>query len=1087
MLLLLRIGQFMKLPITQKMMLDWAGTRVFQYGTNIFNDNRVLSVEYEHPIVRGVIDYGPRGLQSSFRLLPDGSVENHCPCRDCQERGITCAHVIALGLELLRRNTDPERGRKAMEEKRRAERLAAYKENDYIQRAQTGTPGGIPAQLKLTLRTGWKQQIPQGRVPLRATLAWDNTERPLDQTPKNILFALNKQDENILFVLEDIQEGPAPGNLSIQLSDFINLLELLKNASLFQEEDPRAITVNAASMRSVMNMDLDRENGELILMVHTELPFMDASSLPVYVVSAKRGWVFDANQFWRIENILPLPLHGIYQQPVIVERASIPHFLKNDLPMIAQHIQLITDITEDLFSIDPALPRYKLVVRGSPASLAATLYAVYEETPGQAEPKQQRIELVAGKPEVAGHFSIPDSDDLMRYFVRNVPHEEHALSLLTPSGFSGERGDQLNAIIGCDEVMNFLGSGMPRLQRLGWKVELEGRVHPFMEELDFAIPVVHVDKPKASSGWFEVGFNFESSQGESLSEADIQRALLKGESFVKRGSKTLLLDRDAIETARNVFSDCASGEGRNPGTFRLNAIYTSYVQSSLNALDGIDVEAAPAWQQAARLQNKKDSISPLQLPPALDSILRPYQKQGVYWLHFLARNGFSGILADEMGLGKTLQALTWIDYYRTNTESPAPVLIVCPTSLVENWAEEAQRFVPSISIELMSGADRHTKWEDLPHTGIVVTSYALIRRDIEKYKEMHFGILILDEAQHIKNRSTQNALAAKQLDASHRLVLTGTPIENSVADLWSIMDFLMPGYLGAYRTFRDNYELPIGRQDADGDVAQKKLRRKLHPFLLRRLKKDVAKDLPPKIHRVISCTLTKDQQLIYTQLLQSSRRKINNMVQQKGFNSARMEILKVLLRLRQTCCHLELLKNDELKKSTHPSAKMALFFELLDEAIDGNHRVLVFSQFTTMLGILRRELEAQGRTYCYLDGSTKNRMQIVREFNTNHSIPVFLISLKAGGTGLNLTGADMVIHFDPWWNPAVEDQATDRAYRIGQKRTVYNIKMITRGTVEEKVLAMQKKKKKVIDATLSNDEQVMQKLTWDDVQDLLTI
>ncbi|MEM7396042.1 MAG: DEAD/DEAH box helicase, partial [Verrucomicrobiota bacterium] len=314
----------------------------------------------------------------------------------------------------------------------------------------------------------------------------------------------------------------------------------------------------------------------------------------------------------------------------------------------------------------------------------------------------------------------------------------------------------------------------------------------------------------------------------------------------------------------------------------------------------------------------------------------------------------------------------------------------------------------------------------------------------------------------------------------------GTPIENSVSDLWSIMDFLMPKYLGTHDAFRMNYENPIGHGGVEAAVAQKKLRRKLHPFLMRRLKKDVAKDLPPKIERVASCSLTRDQQLVYKEYLEASQRKISDMVSQQGFNKSRMEILKILLRLRQTCCHLDLLKLDNLN-SEFPSGKLDLFMELMDEALDGGHRVLVFSQFTSMLGILKKEFQARNWKYCYLDGSTKQRMKEVTTFNTQRDIPAFLISLKAGGVGLNLTGADMVVHFDPWWNPAVEDQATDRAYRIGQSRTVYSIKLITRGTVEEKVLEMQKRKKAIIDAALTQDEDVMQKLEWEDVQELLNI
>jgi SNF2 family DNA or RNA helicase len=271
-----------------------------------------------------------------------------------------------------------------------------------------------------------------------------------------------------------------------------------------------------------------------------------------------------------------------------------------------------------------------------------------------------------------------------------------------------------------------------------------------------------------------------------------------------------------------------------------------------------------------------------------------------------------------------------------------------------------------------------------------------------------------------------------------------------------------------------------------GQVAQAKLKRKLSPFLLRRLKRDVATDLPPKIERIAFCGLTADQQTVYKALLDESRRRLSELVQEQGFNRSRMEVLKTLLRLRQVCCHLALLKNDQLVVE-NPSAKLELFMELLNEAIDGGHRVLVFSQFVSMLTLLRAELDKRGVTYCYLDGSSQERMQIVHTFNSDRKIPIFLISLKAGGTGLNLTGADMVIHFDPWWNPAVEAQATDRAYRIGQNRTVYSIKLITRGTIEEKVLAMQDRKRAVIDATLENDEQVMEKLSWEDVQELLEL
>jgi SNF2 family DNA or RNA helicase len=491
--------------------------------------------------------------------------------------------------------------------------------------------------------------------------------------------------------------------------------------------------------------------------------------------------------------------------------------------------------------------------------------------------------------------------------------------------------------------------------------------------------------------------------------------------------------------------------------------------------------------ERARRQNEQDSVEPVEISPKLKGTLRSYQQEGVNWLRFLEKRSFCGILADEMGLGKTIQTLAWIQLGRANKDhQERPALIVCPTSLVENWSEESAKFTPNLKVLLLHGTHRHRRWKNVEKADIVITSYALMRRDIEKHLEHNYSIAILDEAQHIKNRSTQNALAAKKLKAEHRLVLTGTPIENSVTDLWSIMDFLMPGYLGNHKDFREFYELPIVSGGSMGEYAQSKLRRKLHPFLLRRLKKYVAKDLPPKIERVAPCKLTEDQHKVYTQLLEDSRDRISNMVETEGFNKSRMEILKTLLRLRQTCCHIDLLKLPGLK-SEFPSAKMELFFELVDEALDAGHRILVFSQFTSMLSIIRDELEARELKYCYLDGSTTDRQAKVRQFNTDRSIPLFLISLKAGGSGLNLTGADMVIHFDPWWNPAVEDQATDRAHRIGQKNTVYSVKLITKNTVEEKVLQMQQRKKSILDATLEKDGAFEQGLSWNDVQELLSI
>jgi superfamily II DNA or RNA helicase len=1063
-------------PLTHQILINWAGQRVFHDAQTLANRGLVQEVSYDPPLVTGTILWSNRPLRTAVRILQNGSAENHCPCRDSKERGIICSHVIALCIELVRRYNNPEIEAKRQEEIRRAAHIEGVNEGAYVKRARTGTPGSVSAQLRLMLGASWASGLDAGRIPLLCAIAIGNDIIPIDQIAPTLCLGLTQKDEAILFVLEDISGGPAQGRLELTPHDFVSLLHLMQGLPLLVENGPTPLTVAATKLVSYLNLDLDHDNGELILMVHTEIPFLKPSETPRYVIAGRHGWVFGAGHFWPLEQVLPDPVRSIYSAPVIIPRKAVPRFMQSELPVLSGFMRLETDLSPDLFTIEPAQPRFRLQVRGSPASMAATLYAEYNG-----------FSLVAGKSDPSGQFSIPDPTDLMRYLVRHPDAEKAGLGTLAGFGFSGEKGDELTPIVGCREVLNFLGSQVPALRRLGWRVELEGRIGGFMESMDFATPVVTINYQNEQAGWFEVGFDFEDGQGQRLTPAEIQRALLKGESFIERGSQRILLDAKAIDSMMDVFRDCSSGESTAPGLFRMPAVYASYVKSSLDALDGVDVEAPPAWRATADRQARILSLPPEPLPERLESILRPYQKDGIHWLRFLEVNTFGGILADEMGLGKTLQALVWLQMERYHPAVRGkPALIVCPTSLVMNWAEEAQRFVPHLRVLPVSGVDRHSKWTELPHADLVITSYALLRRDVAHYLEHEFGVLVLDEAQHIKNRSTQNAMVAKEIRACHKLVLTGTPIENSVSDLWSIMDFLMPHYLGSHESFRRNSELPIAAGGPEGDAAQMRLRRKLQPFLLRRLKVEVARDLPPRIERIASCSLSADQKAVYKQLIDASRNRLGALVAKQGLQRSRMEVLKTLLRLRQACCHLDLLRMEGLKTDA-PSAKMDLFFELLDEALDGGHRVLVFSQFVSMLTILRKQMDQRQLAYCYLDGATQDRLSVVHKFNTDRSIPVFLISLKAGGTGLNLTGADMVIHFDPWWNPAVENQATDRAHRIGQKRTVYSVKLITKGTVEEKVLAMQLKKKSVIDATLASGESMVGAMTWDDIQELLTL
>lgn len=467
----------------------------------------------------------------------------------------------------------------------------------------------------------------------------------------------------------------------------------------------------------------------------------------------------------------------------------------------------------------------------------------------------------------------------------------------------------------------------------------------------------------------------------------------------------------------------------------------------------------------------------LSIPKEMKEILRDYQKIGFKWLKTLSTYGFGGILADDMGLGKTLQTLTFIMSERNET----PSLIVAPTSLVYNWKDEVEKFAPNLKALIVSGNkdERIELLEDVKNVDMVITSYALIRRDIDLYKEIHFKYCFLDEAQHIKNPLSLNARSVKKIKANGYFALTGTPIENGLTELWSIFDFILPGYLLSHRKFVDKYEKPIIKNQDENALVQ--LKKQIKPFILRRMKKDVLKELPEKIESKMSAELTDEQKKIYFAYVEKAKGEVVKEIAKNGYEKSHIKILSILTRLRQICCHPASFLEDYI----YESGKILLLQEIVEELLEGGHRALIFSQFTSMLQIIGNMLKSKGIEYFYLDGSTpaENRGEIVKKFNKGEK-SIFLISLKAGGTGLNLTGADTVIHFDPWWNPAVEDQAADRAYRIGQKNSVQVIKLITKGTIEEKIYKLQQKKREMIDTVIQPGESMLSKMTQEEILEL---
>lgn len=475
-----------------------------------------------------------------------------------------------------------------------------------------------------------------------------------------------------------------------------------------------------------------------------------------------------------------------------------------------------------------------------------------------------------------------------------------------------------------------------------------------------------------------------------------------------------------------------------------------------------------------------DGIVEVPLPTGLNAELRTYQKQGYDWLHFLGSYNLGGVLADDMGLGKTIQALAYVLSLKQKNKL-GTCLVSMPTSLVTNWQAEAARFTPALKVLTLHGKDRAEKFHEIKDADIVLSTYPLVMRDIDALCEHKWGLVILDEAQAIKNPSSKIMQAVCQLDSKQRLCLTGTPLENHLGEIWSIFTFLMPGLLGDYKSFSHLYRTPIEKLgDTERQIA---LSRRLRPFILRRLKSEVTKELPSKTEIIQRVTLGDDQRDLYETVRHVMNEKVQEEVTSKGLARSQIVILDALLKLRQVCCDPRLVKIAAASK-THTSAKLTTLLGMLPTLIEDGRRILLFSQFTSMLDLIKPELDIAGIPYVELRGTTKDRRTPVARFQKKE-VPLFLISLKAGGTGLNLTAADTVIHFDPWWNPSVERQATDRAYRIGQDKPVFVYKLIAEGTVEERIVDLQNKKSHLASALFGDTPSAAAKLTSDDLKWLL--
>jgi superfamily II DNA or RNA helicase len=1066
-------GSGAPLKITKELLLEIGGWRAMKEGLALWESGKVQQVAYEPPLLHGIVQTGTTTVNARLNVgyrLSD--VENLCSCRQAREYGTVCAHVIALGLDLL--NPQSATNGNGL--------MAPIVQNGHTpvtvlpppslrriryvslsEAADTAQLLRLHVLLPVKLKDAWNSG--EMRIICEGSLLGGHSA-PLENYigEEKGTYAVSDHDSQILDVIRRLNNNSTPGMWILTAKQFGDFFAALVGHPYVTLGKASSLQVTRAAQRSRLHMSL-KEDGQMLL--HLK----DQADSGENVLQATTGqWRFHDGQLEWL-NGLPASYLSLRQKDLTVPREHLAHFFQFELSYLERQVELELGPGCGDLQFAKQKPEVQVTLDGMLSGLSCKVEAVYGE----------RRYLVQGSVLQISHDKEswqPDEKNPKRYFIRDQQSEQKIRTEILASGFvPGQRQKELYTLSNESRVGFFLANILPKWSKR-WKIEFTGRLEDLLSKCDRIEPEVTVQN--SGEDWLSMDICFKESSGKvALSSAEVQRLLQTGVSHQRMSTgRIALLPTHAVNEFQEVIRDCQVSQ--EDGTIRIDRRYASYIGSALNS-NGWSLTPSSTWNPPEALTEWEQ----VELQSELDNMLRPYQKSGVNWLNHLARNAMCGILADEMGLGKTLQTLAYLQYRRLTYPGKGPLLIVCPTSLVLNWEDEAKRFTPNLRCLILHGAKRQLNFDKIKDADLVVTSYALLRRDIDIHKSIDFDVAVLDEAQQIKNKSSQNAACAKMLKADYRIVLTGTPIENSLLDLWSIYDFLMPTYLGSAADFKRRYELPISKQN--DEAAQKRLKQRVRPFILRRTKSEVAKELPAKLEQVAFCELTEEQKTMYQRILEQGRRNVFEHSGSKGGDKdkSRLAVLTALMRLRQVCCHLNLLPTDQPVEWKEPSAKMDYFLQLVEQAIDGGHRILVFSQFVSMLKLVEAELKKKALTYCYLDGSTVDRKGVIKRFQADVSIPLFLISLKAGGTGINLTGADMVIHFDPWWNPAVEDQATARAHRIGQTRMVNSYKLIARGTVEEKIVNLQKKKIDLVANTLVSEEAFIQNLSWEELQSLL--
>ena len=891
-------------------------------------------------------------------------------------------------------------------------------------------------------------------------------------------FDLNSSQKVELLIFQQLlkisRQDKKAGWYDIPISKFGPMFSLLSKADeVLDEKTKERLKFTDQEWKLVLYVNTSNTAGTLLLSLEWQRPDAD----DVYPFEEVR--YFSRHLKWgRYKNLIFPTSVAIQNIPQNIIKSSFTElkdseggkFIYEDLPKLQQVMDVVVDEKISKLMLEQR-PPINVVTMGIDYDQSLKAFLDFEYDGVRVPYSKTNVDKVQ-------YITVKKPDEDLIYWVkRNIKHENEAYAMLLACKFVPMQTNNLalekeNAIDFYNYYLKQAGDG--------WRFEEKDEMS-FFKLMDKPFKLcAKIDFSEEQPDSFDISI-YGQAGDEIISFDEIYDTIQSGEKYARIRSLGFV-----EYPAQNIYSMMRSFNSfdvyRNPDN---RFTVKTYRAGLINELKNLGVELILSdrfktfWEQMSTFS----TVETLTLPKGINAEFREYQLKGFGWLWFMYKYGLNGILADDMGLGKTLQALTVLQKAKEE-DGPMPTLVIAPTTVVFNWESEIQKFAPSLSCLKLQGGERKQFFDKIPEYDVVITSYALLRRDIKKLKDINFRYVILDESQNIKNATSQTAQAVKQLTSQHKLALSGTPIENKLEELWSVFDFLMPGFLFTMADFNSRYVNPI--MEHQDKVVEKRLKLQIYPFILRRMKRDVAKDLPDKVENIAYCELTDDQRDFYLQVLDSTKEELFKSIEQNGLEKSRLSIFSALLRMRQICCHPRLYDKNNVK-NVISSGKFEKLKVMLEEIISEKHRILLFSQFVDMLDIVKAWLDKSGIKYEYLTGKTKDRQGAVERFNTDPTIPIFLISLKAGGTGLNLTGADYVIHYDPWWNPAVEDQATDRAYRIGQTKKVFVYRLITKNTVEEKIQKLKTIKRNLVDSVISVDRNITKSLTMDDIREIFSV